>query len=57
MKKKVNLYKVIMLMIVTVMVTFILTTVFVYNVLQGKVKTNPIIIGAAEEVLISGECF
>ncbi len=36
-----------MLMIVTVMVTFILTTVFVYNVLQGKVKTNPIIIGAS----------
>ena len=36
-----------MLMIVTVMVTFILTTVFVYNVLQGKVKSNPIIIGAS----------
>lgn len=38
-----------MLIIVTIMVTFILTTVFVYNVLQGKIKTNPIIIGSSSD--------
>lgn len=38
-----------MLMIVTIMVTFILTTVFVYNVLQGKIKTNPIVLGSSSE--------
>lgn len=42
-KKTINIYKTIMLMIVTMMVTFILTTVFVYNLLKGNITTTHVV--------------
>jgi len=49
MKKKVSLYKVVMAVVIIIMITFILTTVLICNVLQGKVKVSTLPLGSSTE--------